>query len=474
MTTASGATILLVDDDEDALQLLRMVMERSGYTVHCATNGLEALAIAEQYAEEIESIILDLMMPGDLDGYAVCDRLSDNPDTQRVPIIVLSAKSSARDMMRSFAAGAFQHITKPYDIQYLLAVVESMIRFRRLEREAMENAEKFRAIVDNMPLSMLAVAPDLSILEMNTAFRKAHPDAEIGQSAQEICYDFGPEDQDTHPVLLALKTGENQHAIVERERDEKRSYAKVHAAVLRNDQGSLMGVLDITEDVTEHRELEERLRRQIERHNRALRQQDLISDHLMTVQRQLQQKSQELEKANAELERLSVTDPLTGIPNRRRFDEILGHETRRCKRYHHSLSVLMGDLDKFKDVNDTYGHAVGDEVLVRVAELLQHHLRETDTVARYGGEEFVAILPETDLATAMSIADRLREAIGKETVETDGTKVSVTISLGAASASGADIDGQTLIEAADAALYRAKRSGRNKVEAAPAKESGAA
>jgi diguanylate cyclase (GGDEF)-like protein/PAS domain S-box-containing protein len=192
----------------------------------------------------------------------------------------------------------------------------------------------------------------------------------------------------------------------------------VHASHIRNAQGQLVGSAALLRDVTEEKRLEEELRH------------------------------------------LSNTDGLTELYNRRHLDDSLQSELGRAKRYHLPLAVLMFDIDHFKKFNDTHGHDQGDRVLQAVARTMRGALRNQDYPCRYGGEEFVAILPNTSKAGAYSLAERLRKDV--ERLVVDGLKV--TISIGVAEFPDLDVAEEAqLIEAADAAMYEAKRSGRNRV-----------
>ena len=171
----------------------------------------------------------------------------------------------------------------------------------------------------------------------------------------------------------------------------------------------------------------------------------------------------ELEKANAELEALATLDGLTGIKNRRAFGQRLEEEVARATRYSLPLTLLMLDVDHFKSYNDTFGHPEGDEVLKQVARTLEHCARETDLVARYGGEEFVVLLPQTDAAGALTIAERIRRAI----LETEWSRRSVTVSVGVAHLLPVVDTGSHLIARADRALYQSKAGGRNRVTISP-------
>lgn len=170
-------------------------------------------------------------------------------------------------------------------------------------------------------------------------------------------------------------------------------------------------------------------------------------------------------KLHDNLKSLAVRDSLTGLFNRRRFDEQLQREIERAKRYDHFLSLVMIDLDHFKDYNDMKGHPAGDRVLVKVARILQGGVRATDTVARYGGDEFVALLPETDGEGALALGERIRKRVEKVARPDNSARStgSLTISLGVASYPGDAHTAKGLIDKADRALYLAKQGGTNKV-----------
>jgi diguanylate cyclase (GGDEF)-like protein len=170
-------------------------------------------------------------------------------------------------------------------------------------------------------------------------------------------------------------------------------------------------------------------------------------------------------KLREELRRHSETDALTGVANRRRFHQALEIECMRYTRGHAPLSLLMIDLDRFKDVNDRYGHPAGDAVLCSVANLLVASLRKTDVLARYGGEEFAVLLPETRMEGALVIAERIRKIVGSNPIVTDGDCIRISVSVGVAShANDNEVNAQILLKKADLALYRAKTAGRNRVE----------
>ena len=171
----------------------------------------------------------------------------------------------------------------------------------------------------------------------------------------------------------------------------------------------------------------------------------------------------QLRNAKEELLVLSRTDSLTGVLNRRAFYEILEKEIVRSDRQSLPLSIIMLDIDHFKNVNDTYGHLEGDAILKELSSRIGSAIRHYDVVSRYGGEEFLVLLPGVDINTAVNTAERFRELIGKTPFESGKKRINVTISLGAAQLAK-DEKSDILIGRADAALYKAKQNGRNRVE----------
>lgn len=169
-------------------------------------------------------------------------------------------------------------------------------------------------------------------------------------------------------------------------------------------------------------------------------------------------------KMQQELAHMASADPLTGQLNRRAFLESLEREWHRALRYKTELSLLMFDLDRFKSINDTYGHDLGDQVIREFSELVRSSLRDIDLFGRWGGEEFIAALPHTDLRSARNIAERIRETFASRRFEASGFKVfSVTVSIGVSDLRDGRFPLQQMIKDADNALYEAKNAGRNQV-----------
>ncbi len=224
--------------------------------------------------------------------------------------------------------------------------------------------------------------------------------------------------------------------------------------------------LQASQSLAEERAL--RLQAKQEALDLQLRANEVLEARVYERTRALEEVRHGLEAANAELLRLSTTDSLTQLANRRRFDRLLDEEIRRARRSGRPLSVLLADIDHFKRVNDSYGHPFGDECLRQVAAVLAAHCqRAGDVAARYGGEEFVVLLPGLDAGQAIALAESIRCTITQLQLQHGEQPVALTISLGVATLTPALVAPADLLAAADAALYQAKNGGRNRVVLAP-------
>ncbi len=182
-----------------------------------------------------------------------------------------------------------------------------------------------------------------------------------------------------------------------------------------------------------------------------------VVTHFVAIERDVT----EQKKIEQQLQILSRTDPLTGLLNRRAFDEILIIELSRFKRSHETYSLLMIDIDYFKKINDEYGHAVGDIAIQTIAQTCESNLRLHDKLARWGGEEFCILLPNTDKEAAFIVAEKLRETVSDVSIIESDQKIAVTISIGLSQVEKSDMDHSAIIKRADDNLYKAKKSGRN-------------
>ena len=186
-----------------------------------------------------------------------------------------------------------------------------------------------------------------------------------------------------------------------------------------------------------------------------------IEEKNRLLEQLIQQRTQELTRALQIIETAAITDNLTGIYNRRKFDDVLQYELQRVKRFSKPMALILGDVDFFKQVNDEHGHLVGDEMLKIISRILSQNVRQVDILARWGGEEFIVLLPETSGSEAAIIAEKLRRLVVEDRNE---YQIALTMSFGVAEYVQGD-DEDSLLKKADLALYRAKDQGRNRVVA---------
>jgi diguanylate cyclase (GGDEF)-like protein len=200
-----------------------------------------------------------------------------------------------------------------------------------------------------------------------------------------------------------------------------------------------------------------------ERHALRLQaERQMLANQLATMARELARKNKELEAANHAIERIARTDVLTGLSNRRTLDELLSREIGRAQRQHQPLSLILADVDHFKEINDTFGHGVGDHVLSALGRIFGSQVRPYDVAARFDGEEFVLVFPGTECHEGLAIAERLRRQV--EAIQIPNGPERITISCGVATLMEND-SAEAVLARADAALCRAKDGGRNRVEA---------
>jgi diguanylate cyclase (GGDEF)-like protein len=180
-------------------------------------------------------------------------------------------------------------------------------------------------------------------------------------------------------------------------------------------------------------------------------------------QLKLQRLTRALKDANARLTLLAMTDPLTGAHNRRYFIDMLKNEMSRARRYHHPTSLMVLDIDRFKAINDNFGHDAGDQVIIEVVRTSSEVLRKNDVFSRFGGEEFTILMPETTLEEAAQIAGRLCEKVAETQITTNDHQINFTISGGVAQLEDGDLTPEAILKRADIALYQAKQLGRNRI-----------
>jgi two-component system, cell cycle response regulator len=450
------ARVLVVDDVPANVRLLEARLSAEYFDVVTAMSGQEALTICER--AECDLVLLDVMMP-DMDGFEVCRRLKTSPATHHIPVVMVTALDQPSDKVRGLDAGADDFLTKPIAELALIARVRSLARLKMVtdelrmrvmtsheigiespEREAVADTGRGGRvlIVDDRPSSYERIASTLATeqaveieADPNEAlFRAAEGNYDLvivslgleNFDALRLCGQIRSLDRTRNVPILAITEPDNS------------------ARMLR---GLEIGVNDFLMRPIDKNELLARARSQVRKRRYTERLRDNVQTSI----------------------EMAITDALTGLFNRRYMENHLGTLIEQAAARGKPLAVMVLDIDYFKSINDSHGHDAGDDVLRDFALRVKRSIRGIDLACRVGGEEFVIVMPETDMAVAAMVAERLRRRIAAEPfpISQGSQCLPVTLSIGIAALRGQDDNAAALIKRADQALYRAKRDGRNRV-----------
>lgn len=492
------ADILVVDDEPENLHVLSHMLHLFGYQVRAVSAGDQALSVAQ--AKPPDLIMLDISMPG-MDGYETCLRLKSAERTRDIPVIFISALVDVQDKVRAFEVGGVDYVPKPFQIEEVLARLQTHLSIRRLqiqlenanrqleeanrdlarrlrelsdaqaaEQEQRRLAESLRdTIVDiNSSLDYNEV---LELILMHLANVVPHDAAHIalpnGDGNIHVRRALGYKERGLEEMLLSLHVpvdffpiwskvyhSHEPLAINDTRIDSvwgnlpELSWVRSSACAPILTKGEFMGFLNL-DSATPHFFTDTQLER--------LR---TFADYaaVAITNARLFEKTQNL----------AITDELTGLYNRRQVLKLAESEYERVRRYLRPLSAVMIDIDHFKRINDTFGHPVGDEALIALANCCRANLRTVDILGRYGGEEFLILLPETQHDKALEAAERIRKQVEAMVLPAAKGPLKLTISAGVATLKlDAPITLEELIKNADDALYGAKAAGRNRVQGEP-------
>ncbi len=450
------ARVLVVDDIPANVKLLEARLSAEYFDVATAYSGTEALALCER--AECDIVLLDVMMP-DMDGFEVCRRLKTNPVTHHIPVVMVTALDQPSDRVRGLEAGADDFLTKPVSDVALISRVRSLTRLKMVtdelrmraltskeigiqsaERESIsDTGRKGKVlIVDDRPSSYERIAQTLS----------AEQTVDVQADPKEALFRAAEGDYDLMIVSLGL-TDFDGLRLCSQVRSLERTRGLPILAIAEPDnnarlvRGLEIGVNDYLVRPIDKNEMLARVRTQVKRKRYTERLRDNV-------------------QASIEM---AITDALTGLHNRRYMETHLAALTEQAAQRGKPLAVLILDIDFFKSINDGHGHDAGDDVLREFAVRIRKSIRNIDLACRYGGEEFVIAMPETDLAVAAMVAERIRRRIAGEafSIQQGATHLDVTLSIGIAALGGAGDTAAAMLKRADQALYRAKRDGRNRV-----------
>jgi two-component system cell cycle response regulator len=454
-----SARVLVVDDIPVNVRLLEAKLAAEYFDVVMAGSGAEALRVIAEQPPDI--ILLDVMMP-EMDGFEVCRRIKADTATAHIPVVMVTALSDSSDRVRGLEAGADDFLTKPVNDLALFARVRSLVRLKTVMDEwrlREETCGKFDLLGAAGPTAV-DEGQDADILIVEGAGPTAERMVEtltgagdrvtlVHQSADALTACRG-RNFDLMIISLSINGEDGLRLCSQlRSQDDTR---QVPILLVIDDfdtprlvKGFDIGANDYLVRPVDTNELVARARTQIKRR----RYQDRLRSN---YERSLS---------------LALTDSLTGLYNRRYTVRHLDGLMSRTRDSGKPVSVLLFDIDHFKSVNDTYGHAAGDTVLQAIGQRASANLRGTDMVARFGGEEFVVVMSDTSRELAAMVAERIRECIAIEPIQiphSDAAGVTVTVSIGVATAGLEDVTPDDILRRADTAMYRAKAGGRNRVE----------
>ncbi|MBV9512247.1 MAG: PleD family two-component system response regulator [Caulobacteraceae bacterium] len=447
------ARILVVDDIEANVRLLEAKLTAEYYDVITASDGPTALAVAA--AEHPDIVLLDVMMPG-MDGFEVCRRLKEDSITRHIPVVLVTALDGRNDRIAGLEAGADEFLNKPIDDVMLFSRVRSLTRLKTVIDELRQREASGRRIgvIAGAASRLAGTGGRIIICDDN--------ERQAQRIAAELAIEHRPlvetDPEKAHltargPVdLLIINANargfDGLRLAAQMRSDETTRHLPILAVIDPDERARMVkaleiGVNDVLPRPIDPQELSARARTQIKRK----RYTDFLRNNL----------DQSLE--------LAVTDQLTGLHNRRYMAGQLGALVARAAKGGEAVGALLIDVDHFKKINDNFGHDVGDEVLQEFAVRLASNVRAVDLPCRYGGEEFGVIMPETGLAAAERIAERIRLHVAGSPFRVCGGKeiLTVTISVGVAASMGEDDTPEALLKRADAGVYEAKAAGRNKV-----------
>jgi two-component system cell cycle response regulator len=452
------ARVLVVDDVVANVKLLEARLTAEYFDVVTAMSGPEALAICER--AQCDLVLLDVMMP-EMDGFEACRRLKANPKTHHIPVVMVTALDQPSDRVRGLEAGADDFLTKPVSDIALISRVRSLVRLKMATDELRMRVLTSKEIGIQDPLAnaladdgkggrILIVDDRRSSYERLAAALAVEHSVDVEPNPHEALFHTADGNYDLLLVSLSLADFDglrlcSQVRSLERTRNLPMlilADAEDNARLLR---GLEIGVNDYLTRPIDKNEMVARVRTQIRKKRYSERLRDNVQQSI----------------------EMAITDGLTGLYNRRYMESHLGTLVEQAASRGKPLSLLVLDIDYFKAINDGFGHDAGDDVLREFATRVRKSIRGIDLACRYGGEEFVVVMPETDMAVAATVAERIRRRIAGEPfyISQGAATLDVTISIGLAALASAEDSAAPIIKRADQALYRAKRDGRNRVAA---------
>ncbi len=450
------ARVLVVDDVPANVKLLEARLSAEYFDVVTANSGAEALALCER--AECDIVLLDVMMP-DMDGFEVCRRLKSNPATHHIPVVMVTALDQPSDRVRGLEAGADDFLTKPVTDVALISRVRSLARLKMVTDELRMRALTSKEIGIQSPEREAIADPGrngriLIVDDRKTSYERivatlsAEHSVDVQADPSEALFRVAEGNYELVIVSLGLKDFDGLR-LCSQIRSLERTRGMPILAIAEADnnarlvRGLEIGVNDYLIRPIDKNEMLARVRTQVKKKRYTEKLRDNVA---MSIE-------------------MAITDALTSLYNRRYMETHLGALVEQAAARGKPIAVLILDIDFFKAINDGHGHDAGDDVLREFSLRIRKSIRNIDLACRYGGEEFVIVMPETDVAVATIVAERIRRRIATEpfAIQQGACSLEVTISIGIAAFGGTDDNAAAMLKRADQALYRAKRDGRNRV-----------
>lgn len=477
--------ILLVDDSKTQLNTLKILFKKSGFDVVTADDAASAYPLI--FSEAPDLVVSDIIMPN-LNGYQFCRLIKNNRQTSKIPVILLTVLEQKMDKFWGKASGAQLFISKNSDFEKIAnAAVElcELYPVSNKDKNDILNENVNQDLLQSQLNSILDDTLQESIImnEFRLLTEFLENEKAMAQNIFSLlaslldyncaCLFFNNIDEKDRLLIYYDVQKQNICDELFLEISKRTVCEALDLEVCRDDNFANTVFLNHTDEktITSYDAFKTKYFFPIyfenkllgvlamyntkEKNYNQLKFMRIIESELLLLMR--------IKRLYSQTIYLSVTDTLTGLYNRRYLSEYLQREYSRTQRYKGNFSVAIVDLDKFKSVNDTYGHQIGDFVLKTSAKILSSIFRKTDMIFRYGGEEFIVLLPETTKEQAIIPFERYRRKMEEHIFSLDDISLKVTASIGIADNSIEIDEENTLIKNADSALYEAKNTGRNKV-----------
>ena len=427
-------SVLYVEDEDDVRGFTAKLLSSLLKKIYVAQDGQEGLQIFEEHKDDIDLVVTDINMPK-LDGLSMCEAIKNIHN--EIPLVITSAHNDTNFLKRAIEIGVTTYAMKPIDLYQLVESItkamEPIILKRKLielnlslESKIEQEVSKIKSILDAQD-NIIIVTSKEKITNVNKKFLDFFGVLDFNEFilTQTNIFDFFEEEFG----FISKEQIKKEESWIKYIKD----LPEIDRIVKIKDKTQEERIFAINVDYYENK-----------------------SDYYvfsLTDITKLKEKSNLLEYQVSH-------DKLTGLFNRNKFDDIYSKEIKRAKRYGNDLSMVIFDLDNFKQINDNYSHLTGDEVLKEVANITLNSVREQDISVRWGGEEFLVLLPQTNLAGAVTTANKIRNSIIAQTISSKS--LNITASFGVAQFSENDDESSFMLRS-DNLLYEAKRTGKNKV-----------